>query len=136
LDFDSSRGFRKLFKVVNGVETTWRVASLPVNVKMSVAVKVFNGQIHVGVDGQELFGGPVADTALHGGARPVFLKSDHVDDPWFANYLKDNGPDQVVADADANGSEPVSLEVADRWTMTSFPPNVWAALVATGMNRS
>ncbi|HKQ38838.1 MAG TPA: metallophosphoesterase, partial [Verrucomicrobiae bacterium] len=66
LEFDAQRGFRKLLRKLNGVETTLAAdsGSYLVNVPFAVQVKVVDGKTEVRVDGTLLFGGAVSDGTI------------------------------------------------------------------------
>jgi hypothetical protein len=66
LDLDKQRNFRRLFKVVNGVETTLRnvAGGYTQGANANLEVKVIGNQIQVFQDGVDIFGGAVTDNSL------------------------------------------------------------------------
>ncbi|MCX7749658.1 MAG: hypothetical protein N2645_22620 [Clostridia bacterium] len=75
LDLDKQRNFRKLLKVVNGVETT--LASVAGSgytqgSNSNLEVKVNGNQIQVSQDGISIFGGPIIDNSLLRGTVALY----------------------------------------------------------------
>jgi len=74
VDLDSQRSFRKLFKLVNGVETTLAAETngyVP-NQDYQLQVVVANNSIRVRLNGTLLFGGPVSDSSLTAGTVALY----------------------------------------------------------------
>ena len=75
LDLDNERAFRKLFKVVGGVETTIATqagAGYTVGANTLVKITVSGNQITVVQDGVTRFGGPVTDGSLATGTVGLY----------------------------------------------------------------
>ena len=145
-EMDKQRNFRKLFKVVNGVESTMAAAggSYSSNVNLKLTVKVIGGLIQVLLDGQEVFGGPVADSDLTGGT--VALYSWGQQNAIFDNLLiKDlsllanAGADQNVTDTGMDGSETIKLDGSASFDLNgNIVSYEWYennSLIATGVNQ-
>jgi len=102
---DAQRTFRKLFRMVNGVETTLATqsAGYSLNTDFQLAVEVKGSQITMKLDGNTLFGGPVTDGSLTAGT--VAMYSWASTGVTFDNVLVTDLSDQppVPADTDADG---------------------------------
>jgi hypothetical protein len=75
LDLDNERSFRKIFKVVGGVETTIATqagAGYTVGANTSIKITVSGNQIQVFRDNVQLFGGPVTDGSLTTGTVGLY----------------------------------------------------------------
>lgn len=74
LEFDQQRGFRKLFKKVAGLETLLAIENFgyPQEQDLEVRIEVTNGLLRASLDGQVLFGGPVADADLARGSVGLY----------------------------------------------------------------
>ncbi|WP_373231446.1 metallophosphoesterase [Cohnella sp.] len=75
LDLDKQRNFVKLFKVVNGVETTLKTATVPgytQGANTNLEVKVIGNQIQVFQDSIDIFGGPITDNSLVTGTVALY----------------------------------------------------------------
>lgn len=73
-DMDRQRSFRTLLKMVNGVETTLASAAsgYPQNTQMKISVCAVGSQIHILLDGVNVFGGAVTDTDLMTGTVALY----------------------------------------------------------------
>ena len=75
LELDNQRKFSKLFKVVDGVETTLAHVEEPgytVGTKFDLEIKVDGNQIQVLRDGIDLFGGPIIDDSHSKGTVALY----------------------------------------------------------------
>ena len=74
VDLDSQRNFRKLFRQVNGVETTLatQAAGYVTGTNMALRVDASGANLTVTLDGQPLFGGLVVDTNLPSGSVALY----------------------------------------------------------------
>ena len=74
LDLDLQRAFRKLFKVVNGVEATVanETGGYSPNTDMAIEIVLDANQITAKLNGTVLFGGPLADGSLLSGTVGLY----------------------------------------------------------------
>lgn len=75
LDLDQQRNFRKLFKVVNGVETTLANVAGPgytQGANTNLEIKVIGNKIQVFQDEVDIFGEPVTDNSLSTGTVALY----------------------------------------------------------------
>ena len=74
LDLDAQRNFSKLFKVVNGVESTLATATggYTKGANFNLQVKVLGNQITVLRDGSNIFGGAITDSSLTTGTVGLY----------------------------------------------------------------
>jgi hypothetical protein len=145
IDLDAQRSFRKLFKVVNGVETTLATAGggYTVGANFILKVTVAGSKIRVFIDGNDIFGGAITDSALASGSvalycwgsQSCFFDNVSVQD---ASLVADAGVDQLLTDADSSGSESVVLNGSASQDLNgSIVSYVWkegATQIATGAN--
>ncbi|HSV84197.1 MAG TPA: metallophosphoesterase [Ramlibacter sp.] len=147
IDLDAQRSFRKLFKVVNGVETTLATAAggYTTGTSFILKVTVSGNKIWVTMDGNDVFGGPVTDGSLSAGTVALYCwgsQNCYFDDVSVvdATLVADAGVDQSVTDSDGNGSQAVVLNGAGSQDLNgSIVSYVWkegATQIATGANPS
>ncbi|MEN6309214.1 MAG: Ig-like domain-containing protein, partial [Anaerohalosphaeraceae bacterium] len=74
LDMDCERGFRKLFKMLNGTETLLASAAggYTQNALTQIRVNVIGNQIYVLHDGVNVFGGPITDSDIPVGTIALY----------------------------------------------------------------
>ena len=74
VELDSQRSFRKLFRVVGGVETTLAAETngYALGKDYQLQVMVTNNVIQVRLNGRPLFGGPVVDSSLSAGTVALY----------------------------------------------------------------
>jgi len=74
LDLDAQHTFRRLTKMVEGVETqlAFENAAFPVNRDVQLRVNVYGHEIIATLDGSLLFGGPITDDALTNGTIALY----------------------------------------------------------------
>ena len=74
LEFDSQRGFQRLLRKLNGIETTLAVESggYQTNVAFVVQVKVVDGKIEARMNNNVLFGGIINDSAVPIGSIALY----------------------------------------------------------------
>lgn len=74
VDLDEQRSFSKLFKMLNGTQTTLAnvAGSYTQTVDMQLKVEVIENEIIVTFDGDNIFGGPIMDSDLTGGTVALY----------------------------------------------------------------
>lgn len=74
VDFDAQRAFRRLSKVINGVETELAREDVPFQVNRDVHLRItaYGNQLTTTLNGSVLFGGPITDNSLTNGTIALF----------------------------------------------------------------
>lgn len=136
LELDNQRKFSKLFKVVDGVETTLAHVAEPgytPGTKFDIEIKVVGNQIQVFRDGIDLFGGPIIDDSHSSGTVALYSwgnQSNYYDDVIVKDantsreLLKDDfnkGKQQQVEDKLMN-----NWEIMDEGTIDG--PSKWSVV--------
>lgn len=74
LDMDCERGFRKLFKMLNGTETLLATAAggYTQNAPTRIKVNIIGSQMYILHDGVNVFGGPITDSDIPAGTIALY----------------------------------------------------------------
>ena len=133
LDLDNQRKFSKLFKVVDGVETTLAHVAEPgytVGTKFDLEIKVNGNQIQVFRDGIDLFGGPITDDSHAKGTVALYSwgnTNNYYDDVLVKN-VKDSR--DLLKEDFNKGKKPVEDKRLIDWTIvdegTINGPSKWS----------
>ena len=133
LDLDNQRKFSKLFKVVDGVETTLAHVAEPgytVGTKFDLEIKVNGNQIQVFRDGIDLFGGPITDDSHAKGTVALYSwgnTNNYYDDVLVKN-IKDSR--DLLKEDFNKGKKPVEDKRLIDWTIvdegTINGPSKWS----------
>jgi hypothetical protein len=116
LELDNQRKFSKLFKVVDGVETTLAHVAEPgynPGTKFELEIKVVGNQIQVYRDGIDLFGEPIIDDSHSNGTVAFYSwgnQSNYFDDVLVKNIegTKDLLKDDFSGDKKHNDDGPIN----------------------------
>lgn len=141
-EMDLQRNFRKIFKVVNGIETTLATVAegYTVNTEYHLQVSLLGDRIGVDIDGVDVFGRAVVDSSHSEGSIALFcwgnegcfyddLKVELVNATAIARL------EQNITDADGDGSETLLLDGSQSIVYGQNPVYRWTLngqLIAIG----